>query len=100
MTMVDNLAVVDYSNMDNTHDPVDVCPTATISDFDQAHPLKRFKPEKKKKVKKDKLLKKDKPEPKAVKDTPVDTGKTDNKEKVEAETRPAEVKEESTKDVG
>lgn len=95
MTMVDNLAVVDYATLDNAHEPVDVCPTATISDFDQAHPLKRFKPEKKKKVKKDKPVKKDVPAPKAA---PADAVKED---KIgEAETKPVEVKEESTKDVG
>ncbi|MDH3975473.1 MAG: RnfABCDGE type electron transport complex subunit B [Deltaproteobacteria bacterium] len=52
MSMENNLAIVDYSVLDNTHDPVDICPTGTISDFEQAHPLKRFKPEKKKKAKK------------------------------------------------
>lgn len=52
MTMENNLAVVDYSNIDNTHDPAEVCPTNTISDFSEAHPLKRFKREKKKPAKK------------------------------------------------
>jgi len=88
MTMVDNLAVVDYSTLDNTHDPVDVCPTATISDFDQAHPLKRFKPVKKKPVKKVK------PAPKAAKDTP----REESREKAVAES--GEVKKEGTEDVG
>ncbi len=52
MTMENNLAVVDYSVIDNTHDPAEVCPTNTISDFNEAHPLKRFKREKKKPAKK------------------------------------------------
>lgn len=52
MSMVDNLAVVDYSVIDNEHSPVEVCPTSTISDFEEAHPLKRLKKEKKKPAKK------------------------------------------------
>ncbi|MDT8318088.1 MAG: RnfABCDGE type electron transport complex subunit B [bacterium] len=47
MTMDNNLAVVDYSVLDNAHDPAEVCPTNTISDYNQAHPLERFKKAKK-----------------------------------------------------
>lgn len=53
MSMENNLAVVDYSVIDNEHSPADVCPTNTISDFEEAHPLKRFKKEKKKPAKKE-----------------------------------------------
>ena len=53
MKMDKNLAVVDYSVLDNAHDPAEVCPTNTISDYNQAHPLERFiKPKKKKPAKK------------------------------------------------
>ena len=53
MKMDKNLAVVDYSVIDNAHDPAEVCPTNTISDYNQAHPLERFiKPKKKKPAKK------------------------------------------------
>lgn len=52
MSMDTNLAVVDYGIIDNTHDPAEVCPTDTISDFNEAHPLERFKKERKKPAKK------------------------------------------------
>jgi len=65
MSMVNNLAVVDYSVIDNEHSPAVVCPTDTISDFAQAHPLKRFKKEKKKKAAK----KAAKPAPKVTKES-------------------------------
>ncbi len=50
--IVNNLAVTDYEKIDNTHEPAEICPTNTISDFKEAHPLKRFIREKKKPAKK------------------------------------------------
>jgi len=52
MKMQSGLAVVDYSVRDNTHDPCEVCPTNTISDYNEAPALARFVREKKKPEKK------------------------------------------------
>ncbi len=97
MTMDKNLAIVDYSTLDNVHDSVDVCPTNTISDFNEAHPLKRLKKEKKKPAKKavkpaakpaatasseraEKEVEKDADKPKETASAPVDSGKEIAKE--------------------
>jgi len=64
ISMANNLAVTDYETIDNAHEPAEVCPTNTISDFNEAHPLKRFQREKKKPEKKP-VKKAPKPAPKA-----------------------------------
>ena len=95
MTMDNNLAVVDYAALDNTHDPVDVCPTNTISDFNEAHPLKRLKKEKKKPEKKEVKPKADlKKEPSQAPEKGEEAAPAAKEEKKEEET-----KEENTRDV-
>lgn len=104
MSMENNLAIVDYSVNDNVHDPVDVCPTSTISDFDEAHPLERKKKEKKKKPAK----KVAKPAPKVKEEAAEGGGKPEKTEKAEGpekaedkvEAVKEEMNEEGGKDVG
>lgn len=68
ISMINNLAITDYEIIDNAHEPAEICPTNTISDFKEAHPLKRFIREKKKPVKK--VKKGAKPVPKDEKSPP------------------------------
>ena len=77
MKMDKNLAVVDYSVLDNAHDPAEVCPTNTISDYNQAHPLERFKKAKKKKPAKKVAKPVAKPEATSDKDVAASADKPD-----------------------
>ncbi|MBE9502900.1 MAG: RnfABCDGE type electron transport complex subunit B [Proteobacteria bacterium] len=77
MTMQGGLAIVDYSILDNAHDPCEVCPTNTISDYNEAPALDRFVREKKKPAKKEA-----KPKPKVeTKADAADKGPSDKNDK-------------------